>query len=284
MNIPFKQIDVFTAVPYKGNPVAVVLDGNGLTDDQMRSVARWANLSETTFVLSPTKEDADYRLRIFTPSGELPFAGHPTIGSAWGMLEHGYKPKTNGRLVQECKKGLIDLRLEGQIIYFALPEPSFKVADKQYQSIIATALGLSEDAVLLSCIVDVGAVWFTMQLRSAQEVIKLKPDMASLANQTATNQTGICVFGLYEKDASPAIEVRAFAPAAGVTEDPVCGSGNGCVAAIIRRNRILSKSDYVASQGQCLGRNGRVEVKYEEDGIIWLGGRAVTCIDGSIVL
>jgi len=280
--IRFKQVDVFTAVPYKGNPVAVILDGNSLGLDQMQAIARWTNLSETTFVLSPKSGTADYRLRIFTPSGELPFAGHPTIGSAWALLEHGLKAKSPGRLVQECAKGLISLRVVGQALYFALPEPVFVVSEEAQVASVAAAIGLPASAILLSAVVDVGAVWLTMQLRSAQEVIALKPDMSLLAKVTGTEQTGICVFGLHKAGSSSAIEVRAFAPAAGVPEDPVCGSGNGCVAALIRRHNLLRAPQYVASEGRCLGRDGRVEVQYDDTGTIWLGGRAVTCIDGSL--
>ena len=280
--VPFKQVDVFTAVPYKGNPVAVILNGNGLSPGHMQSIARWTNLSETTFVLSPKNDIADYQLRIFTPTGELPFAGHPTIGSAWAMLEHGLKPKSSGRLVQECAKGLINLRVVGKTLFFALPEPVFTASEKAQVASVAVALGLPVDAVLLSSVVDVGAVWLTIQLRSAEEVIALTPDMSSLAKVARADQTGVCVFGLYKKGSSPAVEVRAFAPAAGVPEDPVCGSGNGCVAAMIRRHGVLHMSQYVASEGRCLGRDGRVEVEYEDAGTIWLGGRAVTCVDGSI--
>ena len=280
--VPFKQVDVFTAVPYKGNPVAVILDGNSLSRGQMQSIARWTNLSETTFVLSPKNDNADYQLLIFTPTGELPFAGHPTIGSAWAMLERGLEHKSHGRLVQECAKGLINLRVVGKTLFFALPEPVFIASEEAQVAAVAAALGLPAGAVLLSSVVDVGAVWLTMQLRSAEEVIALTPDMSSLAKMTRADQTGVCVFGLYRKGSSPAVEVRAFAPAAGVPEDPVCGSGNGCVAAMIRRHGVLHVSQYVASEGRCLGRDGRVEVEYEDPGTMWLGGKAVTCVDGSI--
>ena len=175
--VPFKQVDVFTAVPYKGNPVAVILDGNSLSRGQMQSIARWTNLSETTFVLSPKNDNADYQLLIFTPTGELPFAGHPTIGSAWAMLERGLEHKSHGRLVQECAKGLINLRVVGKTLFFALPEPVFIASEEAHVAAVAAALGLPAGAVLLSSVVDVGAVWLTMQLRSAEEVIALSGDM-----------------------------------------------------------------------------------------------------------
>ena len=281
---PFKQVDVFTAVPFKGNPVAVVLDGNGLTDAQMQSIASWTNLSETSFVCAPKLADADYRLRIFTPKSELPFAGHPTIGSAWAMLQHGLKPKTPGRLVQECSKGLIALRMVGQNLFFALPKPAFTEPDDEQLVAVAAALRVRAGEIMLSSIVDVGAVWFTLQLGSAEEVIALEPDMALLAAAGHVRYIGISAFGLHDPGNSAAVEVRSFAPAVGVPEDPVCGSGNGCVAAMIRRHGVLAGSTYVASQGRCLGRDGHVQIEYDAEGTIWLGGNAVTCIDGSIAV
>ena len=280
----FKQVDVFTAVPFKGNPVAVVLDGDGLTTEQMQCIANWTNLSETTFVCKPTQVEADYRLRIFTPKIELPFAGHPTIGSAWALLQHGLKPNTPGRLVQECGKGLIALRVDGQSLRFALPPPVFSSPDKAQLAAVASALGVGDDEIIMSSIVDVGAVWLTIQLPSADKVIALVPNMALLAMLGNNHYTGVSVFGLHKTGGSTDVEVRSFAPACGVPEDPVCGSGNGCVAAMIRRQGILSVSGYIASQGRCLGRDGRVEVEYDIDGTIWLGGNAVTCIDGSIIV
>jgi PhzF family phenazine biosynthesis protein len=282
--VPFKQVDVFTDVPFKGNPVAVILDGDGLTTAQMQSIANWTNLSETTFVCAPAQADADYRLRIFTPRRELPFAGHPTIGSAWAALQHGLKPKTPGRPVQECGKGLIALRMVGQRLFLALPEPAFTAPDGAQLIAMATALGVAADELILSSIVDVGAIWFTAQLRSAEKVIALEPDMAALAALGNDLYTGVTVFGLHPAGSAAAVEVRSFAPACGVPEDPVCGSGNGCVAAVIRSHRILTAPAYVASQGQCLGRDGRVQVEFDADGAIWLGGNAVTCVDGSIAV
>ena len=281
--IPFKQVDVFTTVPFKGNPVAVILDGNDLTTAQMQSIANWTNLSETTFVCAPSQVDADYRLRIFTPRTELPFAGHPTIGSAWAVLQHGLKPKAPGRLIQECVKGLIRVRIAGESLFFALPEPAFTSPDDSELAAVAAALGVSADAILLGSVVDVGAVWLTLQLGSAGEVVALEPDMNALAALSG-HCAGVTVFGLHDGGDSAAVEVRSFAPTEGVPEDPVCGSGNGCVAAMIRRHQVLGVSGYVASQGRRMGRDGRVEVEFDADGTIWLGGRAVTCVDGSIAV
>ncbi|HQT27184.1 MAG TPA: PhzF family phenazine biosynthesis protein, partial [Burkholderiales bacterium] len=163
---PFRQVDVFTEVPFNGNPVAVILDAEGLTTLEMQRIANWTNLSETTFVLPATEASADYRLRIFTPKRELPFAGHPTIGSAWALLESGLQPKNGGRLIQQCGKGLITLRLEGTHIYFELPEPSFE--ERSENNLAAAALAIAEEEILDSSIVDVGAIWHTVRLQSRE--------------------------------------------------------------------------------------------------------------------
>jgi len=283
MLIPFKKVDVFTDVPFRGNPVAVILDGNDLAAAQMQSIANWMNLSETTFVCLPSQVGADYRLRIFTPRAELPFAGHPTLGSAWALLQYGLKPEVPGRLIQECAKGLVSVRIVGERLFLALPEPAFTVPDDSELAAAATALGVSADAILLGSVVDVGAVWLTLQLGSAQEVIALEPNMSLLAALSG-HCVGVTVFGLHDAGDPAAVEVRSFAPASGVPEDPVCGSGNGCVAAMIRRHGVLGVSGYVASQGRRMGRDGHVEVEFDADGTIWLGGRAVTCVDGSLTV
>jgi len=277
----FQQVDVFTAVPFKGNPVAVVLDGDGLAASEMQAIARWTNLSETTFVCAPDDSAADYRLRIFTPMHELPFAGHPTIGSAYAVLRHGRSPRTPGRLVQQCGKGLVPLRLEGDRIFLALPAPAFREPTAGEVARAADALGIAAADVCRAAIIDVGPVWFTLQLPDGAAVLGLSPDMGKLSALEIAGVTGVNVFGLYP-DARPAhVEVRSFAPAGGVPEDPVCGSGNGCVAALIRRDKVLSVPSYGANQGRCMGRDGRVEVQFD-DGIIWLGGQAVTCIEGTL--
>ena len=276
---PFRQVDVFTDVPFRGNPVAVVLDADGLTTGEMQTIANWTNLSETTFVCSPTLAGADYKLRIFTPKSEIPFAGHPTIGSAWALLERGLKPGKSGYLVQECGKGLVTLRLAGKTLFLELPEAKFLEMDESLTISAANALGLEKKEILRGASLDVGPVWLTLQLPSAQRVMDLKPDMARIS--MIEGQTGITVFGLHQDGK---VEVRSFAPAFGVPEDPVCGSGNGCVAALIRRYDIIPASAYVALQGRNLGRDGRVEVEYDAEGTIWVGGNAVTCIAGSISL
>ena len=275
----FQQVDVFTAVPFKGNPVAVVLDGDELSGAAMQSIAAWTNLCETTFLCAPTDPRADYRLRIFTPRRELPFAGHPTIGSAHAALRHGLKPRTEGRLVQECGKGLVDIQIDGDRLFLALPEPQFREPAPPQIASVADGLRIGPADIQRASIVDVGPVWLTIQLASGDAVRALAPDMGKLAALSAMGLTGVNVFGLYPPGAGADLEVRSFAPGDGVPEDPVCGSGNGCVAALVRRDRVLETHAYVASQGRCLGRDGRVAVRFD-GGTIWLGGHAVTCVEG----
>jgi PhzF family phenazine biosynthesis protein len=277
--LAFQQVDVFTAVPFKGNPVAVVLDGDALSSAQMQSIAAWTNLSETTFVCTPTDQRADYRLRIFTPKRELPFAGHPTIGSAHAVLRHGLKPRAAGNLVQECAKGLIDIKIDGERLFLALPEPHLREPTSPQVAAVAEGLGVMTAQIQRAAIIDVGPVWFTVQLASGDVVSALAPDMGKLAALSPIGMTGVNVFGLYPRGGSADIEVRSFAPGEGVPEDPVCGSGNGCVAALVRRDGVLKTLTYVASQGRCLGRDGQVTVEFDGT-TIWLGGHAVTCVEG----
>ncbi len=282
--VAFQQVDVFTAVPFKGNPVAVILEGGALSTAQMQTIAGWTNLSETTFVCPPADPAADYRLRIFTPRAELAFAGHPTIGSAHALLRHGLVPKHAGRLVQECGKGLVQLRVDGERLFLALPTPAFRGPDESQLAEAAAALGVAATQIQRAAIVDVGPVWFTVLLRDGAAVANLEPDMAAISALTRDSMTGLNVFGFYANGDPAAVEVRSFAPAHGVPEDPVCGSGNGCVAALIQRDRLLGRSSYVASQGRCMDRDGRVEVRFSDDGTIWLGGHAVTCVEGTLTV
>ena len=283
-NVPFQQVDVFTAVPFKGNPVAVILEGGALSTAQMQTIAGWTNLSETTFVCPPADPAADYRLRIFTPRAEIPFAGHPTIGSAHALLRHGLVPRHAGRLVQECGKGLVQLRVDGERLFLALPTPAFRDPAESQRAAAAAALGVAATQIQRAAIIDVGPVWFTVQLRDGAAVAKLEPDMAAIAALTRAPVTGLNVFGFYASGEPADLEVRSFAPAHGVPEDPVCGSGNGCVAALIQREKLLDRSAYVSSQGRRMQRDGRVEVRFGDDGTIWLGGHAVTCVEGTLTV
>ena len=280
----FQQVDVFTAVPFKGNPVAVVFDGDSLSTERMQVIAHWTNLSETTFVCKPTQPQADYRLRIFTPRSELPFAGHPTIGSAHAVLRQGLTPKTAGRLVQECGTGLVQLQIDSDLRFLSVPSPAFEALADGQLATLAEALGIERAAVIANASVDVGIAWITLQLRDADLVRRLQPDLAQLAQSTSQSAVGVTVFGLETAGASGDLEVRSFAPKHGISEDPVCGSGNGCVAALVQRERLLKKQTYVATQGRCVGRDGHVMIRFGSDGAIWLGGHAVTCIEGTLRL
>jgi PhzF family phenazine biosynthesis protein len=280
--LTFRQVDVFTATPFKGNPVAVVHGADRLSAEQMQAIANWMNLSETTFVCAPTDARADYRLRIFSPRAEMPFAGHPTIGSAHAVLSAGLRPKTPGLLLQQCGKGLVPLRVDGERLFFELPEPTMQEIGAERLSALAAALGITPQSVGANALIDVGPVWATLQLEDADAVRRLRPDMGRIAALSPQGVADVTVFGLERDKAGAQIEVRSFAPADATPEDPVCGSGNGCVAALVRREGLLAGGSYVARQGGCLGRDGRVEVRFGEDDSIWVGGQAVTCVEGML--
>src|SRR5919198_1614420 len=267
----FQQIDVFTSRPFLGNPVAVVLDGEGLSNDDMQRIARWTNLSETTFLL-PSKS-ADYRVRIFTPRHELPFAGHPTIGSAYAAIRAGIAEPRDGELKQECGAGVLALRTEGGKIYVRSPRP--KITEMKN---VAGAFGvpLAPPAHLIK--VDVGPVWLVGEMTDARALAALKTEMTALAEWTTSFcATGGTVFAP-SGESDCAVHVRSFAPAGGVPEDPVCGSGNISVAAYLRYFG-RAKSDYVARQGMQLGRDGRVYLRVDREEI-WLGGEAAPGVEG----
>jgi predicted PhzF superfamily epimerase YddE/YHI9 len=282
----YKVVDVFGMGPLQGNPVAVVLDADELDTAAMQAIASWTNLSETTFLLRPTRADADYRLRIFTPRSELPFAGHPTLGSAHAALEAGRVVPRHGRLVQECGVGLVELPVEGvgdaMRLQFKLPpaklSPLGAVDIEELEGVLGQHL-VRETA---PAIVDVGPRWVIAQLQSADAVVALKPDFVrSAAFEQRLGVTGITVFA-GKASGNSDIEVRSFAPSDGVDEDPVCGSGNGSVAAFrLARGLVPEKGvSYVASQGRCVGRDGRVDVRIDAAGLISLGGACVTAVDG----
>jgi PhzF family phenazine biosynthesis protein len=269
--LPFKQVDVFTSRPFHGNPVAVVIGAEGLDTSAMQRIAGWTNLSETTFLLPPTQSSANYRLRIFTPRQELPFAGHPTVGSAHAALESGYAKAVGGKLKQECGAGVLDLTVEDSRIYVRAPEPKVKPVE-------APLFGKVQ-----ALRVDVGPIWVVVDLGKAQAVDELHPDMPAIEQMSnALGATGVTVFGRTGNAAIP-IHVRSFAPAHGVPEDPVCGSGNVSVGAFLRQTGLLKDfgASYTARQGMQVGRDGRVQVRVSADAIE-IGGEAVTCIDGKL--
>ena len=287
---PFQQVDVFTATPCLGNPLAVVLDGEGLSTEAMQQFTHWTNLSEATFVLPPTPEGraagADYRVRIFCPGRELPFAGPPTLGTCHAWLAAGGQPRAPGRIVQECGVGLVPLRQDGERLAFAAPPliQSGPLAEDDVQR-IARGLGVARTDILHHAWCDNGPNWRGVMLRSAEQVLGLKPDAAILAG------LDVGVVGPRGKvgvvDASDAegiaFEVRAFFPGNnGLAEDPVTGSLNAALAQWLI-GAGLAPTRYVASQGTALGRSGRVHV--EQDGSeIWVGGRSITCISGTVWL
>jgi PhzF family phenazine biosynthesis protein len=274
----FTQVDVFSAVPYLGNPVAVVHDGTDLTDEQMQRLARWTNLSETTFVLPPTAPAADYRLRIFTPGGELPFAGHPTLGSARAWLDNGGIPHHVGRLVQECAIGLVRVRRAEDILSFAAP-PLVRdgALDEEYVGQIVAAFGVKRDRVLAHQWVDNGPGWAVVQLPTAGEVLALEPDLSVIP----TAMVG--AIGAYPDGSEHAFEMRTFAPGVGVAEDPVCGSMNASVGQWLTTTG-AAPSSYRVSQGARVGRAGTIEIIADADGTVWVGGATTGCIRGTITL
>ena len=279
--VRFKQVDVFTERPFLGNPVAVLLDGEGLETEEMQRIARWTNLSETTFVL-PSKE-ADYRLRIFTPGEELPFAGHPTVGSAHAVIEAGIVAEA-GTLVQECGVGLVELRRDGEGRIFARPPAPAVAAEPTVDAAsIAAALGAAVEADPPPLAVDVGPVWLIARVPSVESLAALRPDLAAVeALSRAHGLNGITAFAI---DASPGAEarvrLRTFAPAIGIPEDPVCGSCNAALGGYLAATGLVARTgtSYVASQGREIGRDGRVAVRID-GGSVEIGGHAVTVFDG----
>lgn len=274
----FAQVDVFSTTPYLGNPVAVVLDGDDIDDDAMQRFARWTNLSETTFVLPPTVPKADYRLRIFTPGGELPFAGHPTLGSAHAWLEHGGTPRTEGRVMQECQAGLIELRRSAATLSFAAPPVVRSGAlDEQYAGQLAQALGVDRNQIVDHQWVDNGPGWAAVLLASSREVLALEPDFADVPHAM------VGVVGAHPASSPHAFEIRVFAPGTGVAEDPVTGSFNASAAQWLIAKGTAPQS-YTASQGNRVGRAGVVSVTSDAAGVVWVGGASTTCIDGTVLI
>jgi len=274
---PFAQVDVFSPVPLFGNPVAVVLDGEGLASDDMQAFARWTNLSETTFVLAPTAPEADYRLRIFTPGGELPFAGHPTLGSCHAWLHSGQTPLNRRDVVQECGIGLVHLRVEGESIAFDAPHlrRSGEATEEESEQAI-TSLGVDRKQVLGVRWVDNGPGWLGVLLDSADTVLGLKPDFGAMGDAK------IGVAGRHNSDGAADWEVRAFVPSLGIPEDPVTGSLNAGLARWFLDEDIVH-GPYTVRQGTALGRDGRITVRPEGERI-WVGGPSTTVITGNVTL
>ena len=315
----FKQVDVFSDQAYRGNPLAVVLDGSGLSTEDMQRFARWTNLSETTFLLPPTAEaaasGADYQVRIFTTAYEMPFAGHPTLGSCHAWLEQGGMPKTPGIVVQECKVGLINIRQNGARSSFAAPMLRRSDATPALVQALADALGLPRSAVLASQHLNNGPSHFGLLLDSPQRVLDLAPDFVQLravmqgaaitgvgvaSVNGSTDPVGLIVrsnrearafsgnatpmAGASSSHEEPRVEVRFFFDHGhGVGEDPVTGSFNASLAQWLIAEGHAPR-DYTAAQGTCIGVQGRIHIHQDATGQVWVGGDSTTCIDGMVTL
>ena len=272
----YMEVDVFTGEAYRGNPLAVVLDGDRLYDDEMQRFANWTNFSETTFLLPPTHPDADYRVRIFTPSTELPFAGHPTLGSCHAWLTAGNRPKDADRIVQECGVGLVEIvRTDSGLAFAAPPLLREGPLDGATLDRVVEVLGIARDDGVDAAWVDNGPGWLGVLLGSADAVLALRP---------VDSELKIGVAGPHPADQGAAYEVRAFFPDGTHTfEDPVTGSLNASLAQwLVGSGRFTPP--YVATQGTALGRAGRVAVDRDADGRLWIGGGVATCVQGTVVL
>ena len=302
----FKQVDVFTDQRYFGNPLAVVLDGSGLDDAAMQRFASWTNLSETTFLLPPTDASADYRVRIFTPDGELPFAGHPTLGSCHSWLQAGGEPQGKGSIVQECKAGLVNIRREPgtRRLAFAAPPLKRSAPKPTLLAEVTAALGLRAQQILDAQLLDNGPAWLGLLLDSPETVLHLSADhqkigqlkanvgiagiypsqeRSSLISRANREARAFNVGGQRGTPNAPDIEVRVFVPSIGVNEDPVTGAFNAALAQWLIADGHMPER-YLASQGVCLGRAGQVYIERDAQGQVWVGGETVTCIDGSVTL
>ena len=273
----FTQVDVFTAAPLLGNPLAVVHDAQGLSDAQMQAFARWTNLSETTFLLPPTDALADYRVRIFTPGGELPFAGHPTLGSCHAWLEGGGKARGAGEVVQQCGVGRVRIRRDGARLAFAAPALRRREVTEAELTPVLAALGVARTQVQAAQWLDNGPVWLGLLLDSAETVLALEPDHSALKTLAEVG-----VVGRHRDGAECAFEVRGFAAAIGVPEDPVTGSLNASLAEWLV-GAGLAPASYVAAQGTRMHRAGRVHIHCEGDNV-WVAGASVSCVRGELDL
>ncbi|WHS58521.1 PhzF family phenazine biosynthesis protein [Pseudomonas sp. G2-4] len=275
----FKQLDVFSAVPLKGNPLAVVLGADEISDERMVAFANWTNLSETAFLLEPRYPEADYRVRIFTTSTELPFAGHPTLGSCHAWLEAGGVPK-GLEIVQECGVGLVRIRRSDYGLAFLAP-PLLKsgALESDLLERVRRGLGLAAEAIVAAQWVDNGAGWLALMLKDRQQVLALKPDYHQLLDLAV----GVIAPWDPAVDGDEAqFEVRGFIAGDGMPEDPATGSLNAGLAQWMLAKG-LAPTSYVVSQGLTMGRAGRIHVEQlgEE---VWIGGAVVTCINGSLTL
>lgn len=285
----FLQLDVFADRPGTGNPLAVVLDARDLDTAAMQAFANWTNLSETTFVLPPIDPSASYRVRIFTPRQELPFAGHPSVGTAHAVLEAGLVQAVDGRLVQECAAGLLPMEVasEGAArrISVRAPRARQRVLHANHDAALDAALAGRARGTLAPALVDNGPLWWVVELADENQVRTMQPDLAAIAALTdATGAVGLAVFGRAAAGADYGLAVRAFCPADGIPEDPVTGSANAAIAAWLHQNDALATLGrrFVASQGREVGRDGRLHLHVDAEGEAWVGGCTQTIIRGSL--
>ena len=279
----FLQLDVFASAPGRGNPLAVVLEAADLDGVTMQAIAAWLNLSETTFVLPPTQAGADYRLRIFTPRQELPFAGHPSVGTAHAVIQRGLVTPRDGRLVQECGAGLLPIRVDGEgrqrRLHVRAPRGTERIADP---TVILPSLGTERLGTLRPVVIDNGPRWWCIELADEAAVRTLAPDLDAMASGSrATQAVGVAVFARCTGQ-SYALVVRAFVPADGIPEDPVTGSANAAICAWLHANHALPGRRFLSSQGREMGRDGIVECEVDGDGDVWIGGQTQTVVEGEI--
>ncbi|MEG3127609.1 PhzF family phenazine biosynthesis protein [Pantoea cypripedii] len=282
MKVAFKQVDVFTSSAFRGNPLAVIMDAQGLSDAQLAAIARWTNLSETTFVLPPEDAAADYRVRIFTPGGELPFAGHPTLGTAHALLEAGWPLKTPGKIVQECGVGLVEVNISADgALAFAAPAATLTPFE---DALIGSAINSDAlDTTQSPTVVDMGIRWLLLPMTSAQAVREIRANPSDLQRlQKHAKVNGIAPFGPLPQGEGEQYEIRALFIENGIlVEDPVTGSANACLARYFAAQG--HTADYRARQGSVIQRDGRIQVSFTPEAI-WIGGQTVTVIAGTIEL
>ncbi|MDR6840008.1 PhzF family phenazine biosynthesis protein [Pseudoxanthomonas sacheonensis] len=284
----YLQLDVFANRPGAGNPLGVVFDASDMEADAMQAYAAWANLSETLFFLPPTSPDADYRVRIFTPRQELPFAGHPSVGAAWAALDSGLAQAKDGRLVQECAAGLLPIRIEQRdttrLIHIRAPQAREVETGSLHAEAVASALQGLPRGKLAPALWNNGPNWWLVELADAAAVRAMRPDLPAIATlSAASDAVGLVVFGRAE-GSDHDLAVRAYCPADGIPEDPVTGSANASIAALLHHAGALPGAEgrYIASQGRELGRDGRVEVQVDYENEVWIGGRVQAVIRGSV--
>lgn len=285
---PYLQVDVFAERIGAGNPLAVMLDARGLDTASMQAFAAWTNLSETCFVLPPLETGASYRVRIFTPKQELPFAGHPSVGTAHAVLEAAIASHCDGAMLQECGAGLLPIRVDGdgdeRRIFVRAPRAHFSPIRSQSLHQLEHLLAAVPRGALAPVLADNGPLWCLVELADASHVRSLKPPLDAVADFTrGLGAVGLAVFGRTE-DLDHALAVRAFCPADGIPEDPVTGSANAAIGALLHERKALLDLGpcYTVSQGREVGRDGRVEVRIDAEGEVWIGGQTQTVIRGSV--